>query len=314
MIKYTISSLFVAAFVSAASFTAFSQENGGSEAMAFAKIERSPVSAGKGFASIASSTDAAWASFNNPSILPLSKNKTDIKAIYQNWAPAGVHTTDLGLGAGFKFSDKFGLALGGVMRNGQAYELLNDMGVSKGKFSPKDLQLALGFGVAIKPFLSIGLNAKFLNSSLSPAYKYSAVAGDLIATGVFGDFKVAAGVADLGASVKSVEGRTFNLPTSVVAGADYSRVLGGKHYVDASFDANYLFNGGITAAFGMQYGFNDMIFLRGGYHFGTAKAPLPSFATLGAGLKFFGISIDAAYILGNDFLKNTLTIGLGYSF
>lgn len=314
MIKNIIASLFLYAAVFAASIPSSAQNTGGGEAMVFSEIERSPVSAGMGFSGLASISDLSWAALKNSAGLPLFSKKADIKAIYQNWSPSGVHTTDFGAGAAFKLSNKIGLSLGGIMRMGQTYDLVNEIGVSKGSFTPKDIQLGLGLGYAITPFLSIGLNAKMLNSSLSVSDKYSAVAGDLIAMGAFGNLKVAAGVSDLGFSVRSHEGKSFSIASSAVAGADYSIVLGEKHNIEASFDANYFFSGGLSTALGFQYGFNDMVFIRGGYHFGSSKSPLPSFATAGLGFRFFGLSLDAAYILGNEFLKNTLTIGLGYSF
>lgn len=314
MIKKIITTLFLSFAVSAASSSVSAQNFGGGEAMVFTEIERSPVSAGMGFSGLASTSDLSWAALKNSAAIPLFSKKADIKAIYQNWSPSGVRTTDFGAGAAFKMSDKLGLSIGGIMRNGQAYDMVNEMGVSTGSFTPKDIQLGLGLGYAITPVITIGLNAKMLNSSLSVSDKHTAVAGDLVAMGVFGNFKVVAGVSDLGLGVKSNEGKSFSLASSAVAGADYSVVFGEKHSVEASLDANYFFSGGLSTALGLQYGFDDIVFIRGGYHLGSSKSPLPSFATVGLGFKIFGVSLDAAYILGNDFLKNTLTIGLGYSF
>ena len=79
-------------------------------------------------------------------------------------------------------------------------------------------------------------------------------------------------------------------------------------------DADYYFNGGIAAALGAEYSFNDMIFARAGYHYGTSKAIITYFVTVGLGARFVGIDINFAYLTGNDLIGNTLTVGLGYSF
>ena len=78
-------------------------------------------------------------------------------------------------------------------------------------------------------------------------------------------------------------------------------------------DAEYAFYGAFSAAFGAEYGFNDMIFARAGYRYG-GNSVLPSFASVGAGVKVAGIKMNVAYLLANDLIGNTLSISLGYSF
>ena len=58
-----------------------------------------------------------------------------------------------------------------------------------------------------------------------------------------------------------------------------------------------------------------MLTFRGGYHYGNAsKGVIPSYASLGLGVKFFGVSIDAAYLFGSEILKNSFGVSLGYEF
>jgi hypothetical protein len=40
----------------------------------------------------------------------------------------------------------------------------------------------------------------------------------------------------------------------------------------------------------------------------------PTFASVGAGVKFMGIKLDLAYLIGSGAMKNTLALGLGYTF
>jgi hypothetical protein len=58
-----------------------------------------------------------------------------------------------------------------------------------------------------------------------------------------------------------------------------------------------------------------MVSVRAGYRYG-GKSVIPSYASVGAGFKLFGVSLDLAYLIasGDSPLQNTLTFGLGYSF
>ena len=158
-----------------------------------------------------------------------------------------------------------------------------------------------------------GVNAKFFSSELSDDDKFTGFGADVQAQAVFGDFRAALGVANVGSSMKSASGEKFSVPSSILAAGDWRGEFG-KNGIEAMVDLNYYFSGSFTAAAGVQYDFRDMVFVRAGYHYGAKDAFLPSFATVGAGVKFFGVSVNAAYLLGNDVLKNTLTVGLGYSF
>ena len=55
--------------------------------------------------------------------------------------------------------------------------------------------------------------------------------------------------------------------------------------------------------------------VRAGYRYG-GDSVIPSFASVGAGVKLFGVHLDAAYLIasGDSPLKNTFCIGIGYSF
>ena len=79
-------------------------------------------------------------------------------------------------------------------------------------------------------------------------------------------------------------------------------------------DADVFFTGGVGAALGAQYGWNDMVFARAGFHLGTGKAPLPTYASVGLGVKFVGVHLDVSYLLASKVLGNTLCVGIGYAF
>lgn len=81
-----------------------------------------------------------------------------------------------------------------------------------------------------------------------------------------------------------------------------------------------------------QYEYNDFVRVGLGYHYGNQdKQVTGSYASFGAGIKFLGISVNAAYILGfkqaSDIsspveslynlsapISNTFSVGVGYEF
>ncbi len=278
----------------------------------FAGISHDPVSAGVAFAGKASASSSAWAAFYNPAAMSLKNNRLDVQASWQNWAPDGVKSTNVAAGASFRFG-KLGIAAGFARNGGEKYDVISTSGKVTDSFTPSDLQLGAGLSFAFAKWLSIGVNFNYLNTKLTSDDSFGGFGADIMANAVFDNFKVAVGVEDLGSSVKSASDETFSMPSSLVVAGDWSKRFGASG-LGAMLDLNYYFSGSFTAAVGAQYDYKDMLFVRAGYHYGAKDAFLPSFATVGAGVKFFGISLNAAYLLGNDILKNTLTVGLGYSF
>ena len=61
-----------------------------------------------------------------------------------------------------------------------------------------------------------------------------------------------------------------------------------------------------------------MVSIRGGYRYSADDSNIPSYATVGLGVEFFGIGIDAAYYIGTglagDVLTNSFKVGLSYRF
>ena len=155
---------------------------------------------------------------------------------------------------------------------------------------------------------------RYASQKLSTDNSYSAVSADIFLTYRLSELNITAGVSSIGSSVKSVAGDSFSLPVSATIGADWSKTFSETHGIRIAADADYFFSGNVTVAAGAEYSFKNMAFARAGYHFGTKDAVLPSFATVGLGVRFFGVSLDIAYLTANGVLGNTLTFGLGYRF
>ena len=95
----------------------------------------------------------------------------------------------------------------------------------------------------------------------------------------------------------------------------YGIGIGKKHAAEVLVDADYYFSGAFSASAGAAYTYNDLVSVRAGYRYG-GKSVIPSFASVGAGVKLWGVHIDVAYIIaaGTSPLRNTFAVGLGYSF
>ena len=284
------------------------------EALPFVRIVRDPVSGGMGFAGAASGTGAAYSSFRNSSVIPFSAERLSVGVSGQMWAPDGVKSTNVNFGAALKAGERLGFSVGGAYQMGEEYTLTGETGSKIGTFKPKDMILNGGVGVRIIDNLAAGANVRYALQKLSEENSYSAIAADIFMTYRLSDLSVTAGVSSLGASVKSESGDSYSIPASAAVGAEWSKALTDCHRVRLAADLNYFFSGDVTAAAGAEYSFKNMLSARAGYHFGSKDAVLPSFATIGLGIKFFGISLDVAYLTANDILGNTLTFGIGYRF
>ncbi len=284
------------------------------EALPFVRIVRDPVSAGMGFSGVASVSGTTYSSFRNSSVIPFAAERISIGVSGQMWAPDGTKSTNLAFGSAFRAGERLGFSIGGAYQIGEEYSLMDETGNAAGKFKPNDMTLNAGVGFLILDNLSVGANVRYASQKLSSDNSYSAVSADVLLTYRLSDLNITAGVTSLGSSVKSVAGDSFSLPASATVGADWSKTFSEIHGLRLAADADYFFSGNVTVAAGAEYSFKNMLFGRAGYHFGTKDAVLPSFATVGLGVRFFGISLDVAYLTANDVLGNTITFGLGYRF
>ena len=243
----------------------------------------------------------------------LGQNNLEASASWYSWAPKGVSSNDINVDFFSRFGRRLGITAQFALDAGKRYDIYNDQGVKGGFFSPKDMMIKAGAAYRIIPMLSVGISARYLNSSLSSAASYSAFSADVMASAELGGAKASAGVTNLGSSVKSSDGSFFSLPSAATVAGSYSLTFAEKHSVDARAQVDFFFKGGLRAGVGVEYGFGDLAFARVGYSYG-GKSPFPSYLSLGVGAKFSGVGINAAYLVGSGPVGGTLAIGAGYSF
>jgi hypothetical protein len=239
----------------------------------------------------------------------------DAQFSYQSWAPdLETKTNNISLGAAYKFSDKIGASFGFARDGGKSYKGMDSSGNELDSFTPSNFMIGGGVGWQFIPGFSAGVNFRYLSQKVADGVDYSTFGIDVMAMGKFSDFTATVGVRNIGGSVDSDSGDSYDIPSSVTAAATWKKVFNEVHGVEADVDLDYYFSGNFTAAIGAEYGWKDMVFVRAGYHYGPDEAVLPSFATVGVGGKYMGFRLDFAYLTANDDIGGGITVGLGYTF
>ena len=270
-------------------------------------IGADPAAYGRGGASVAAAADA-FAVDNNTAAMSLSDKKFDIAATYGMWSPKAADNTLAGLGAFFRVNDKIAVGLSGRLLLDKPYDIATPYGRVTGTFTPKDIVAGLGVSYAVTDNISLGLTARMLASSIGEELSGNAFAGDLTAMYAKDAFSAALGVCNVGSAL-SYGGESYALPMFAKAGAAYS-----ASGFTASAEVDYLFSGALMAGVGAEYCIVDIVSLRAGFHYGDAAKAIPTYASVGLGVKFAGVHLDAAYLLASKALGNTLTVSLGYAF
>ena len=266
-----------------------------------------PTAAATGGAALARPADA-FAVDNNAAAMALSSKDFSVAASYGMWAPNTADNMLAGVGFFYKLSDRMALGFSGRMLRDKPYDITSATGQVTGSFAPSDLLAGLGFSFAVTDALSLGVAGRFTSSSIASDMKGTAIGADITAMYSGGNFSAAAGLCNLGTPV-SYGGASYAQPMLVRGGGAFSAAG-----LTASLEADYLLSGALMAGLGLEYCIADLAFIRAGYHYGDAAKALASYASLGLGLQFSGISLDLAFLTASDTLGNSLLFGLGYSF
>ena len=202
--------------------------------------------------------------------------------------------------ASILLADRFAIRVQGAnLKDNQSSTGFNELGTPTGKFFPSELLVGAGFAYKINAAIAVGVDVKALMAKYGENLSSNAYGADV-------SFAYSAKGLTAGVSVRNIGAK---LPMLIRASGEY--LVSGFR---ASAEVNYLLSGAIMASVGAEYGIKDMVFLRAGYHYGDAAKAVPSFASCGLGLKFFGVKLNAGYLLGSKTLGGTMLFGLGYEF
>lgn len=285
------------------------------QALPFTIVDTDPVVLGKGGTGLTETGSVSHAAFTNAAAVVFSESALDIAGGYTMWQPSAAKSNIINVAGAFKLNDKLGVAAGIYYGANAAYDITDANGSISGKFSPSDIHAASGVAYKILPSLALGVNFGYATSTLAQGVSYGTTAADIFVMTEFSGFTATAGVSNVLGTIEGADGKKYCIPGSIALGAGYGKNFGERNRIEADIDLDYFFLGGLAASFGAEYIFNDFVSLRAGYRYG-GESPIPSFASIGAGVKFSDIKVNLAYIAAGaeSPLKNTLALSLGYSF
>ncbi len=283
-----------------------------SEALGFGRICQDVFNQGLAGAGFVSASTAAFSAMSNPTAALDSPYVLNSALSYNKWAASGTSYGSAGLA--YRFSENFSLSAGAVYGMGASQDVYNSDGAKTGTFAPSQFHFSVGASYRVLPVLSLGVNVHYLSETLAEDYTYGSVSTDIVAAAEFSGLKLAVGAMSLGGKVKSQSGEKFSLPSSIKLAAGYEGCSLGILSYGAYFDSDYYFaSQGFGASVGATAGYQDLFSLRAGYHFGSEKCLIPSYAAVGLGGGYEGLTLNFAYLFGGE-IAGTLMVGLGYSF
>lgn len=256
----------------------------------------------------------AYALENNVAAMSFADGRMDASVSFGMWQPEYANDKVIGAGTSVKTTDKLAFGLTFKYLSQESYEIMTEGGTAsrEGLFTPKEFNVAVGASYAIVDFLSLGITARVLHSSLAPEIASTIFGADFGAYFKMNGITAGLSVNNIGTNAKYGE-YSYRQPMMAKLGVGYEMNFN-KSSVAVSAEGDILFSGAFMAGAGVEYSFRDFLSVRAGYHYGDKKKAVPSYASIGLGLKFFGVHLDAAYLIASGPLRNTFSIGLGYSF
>lgn len=293
--------IFAFLLVSLSSFARDGESKLGAESVVF-PFSLVPVDPALVGGNSALASDSALGAFSNAALTPFGQRSFGVGLGMSLSKTALSYAAALN----YNFASKFGLNLGFLNHSSEEYEIMDVNGVSQGNFTPKDMVLGLGFSYRPFDFFSMGLNAKYLSSNFAPDAKMRSFVLDLSAMYSRNGISAVLGLNSLAPKFAD-----YNLPTYLVAAGQYALKLGEVSVITAGLEVNYFLYGGIRAGINAQYAWNELLLLRLGYSYSNG-APVPSEASCGLGLKFYGVELNLSYRKAQNI--NSLLFGLAYEF
>ena len=233
----------------------------------------------------------------------------DVRAFYGMWSPKRADNTIFGGNAYLNIGSKLGFSVEAKAFLDHTYSITSAQGIVIGKFRPIDKIAGVGVSYRLSDAFTAGLKGRIVSSSIAEDAKGTAFCVD--ASFTYNNDLLTATVAlrNLGPKIKYGKS-TYSLPALVALQGSIKPIDGLT--VAAEFDC--LFSGALMAGLGVEYGIADIAFLRAGLHYGDKAKAIPTYASLGLGVQFAGVHLDAAFLAGPSTLRNSLLISLGYAF
>lgn len=187
-----------------------------------------------------------------------------------------------------------------------------------------DMAVDLGYTRRIGERWAVGIVARYMHLR-RPDASADALAIDLSAAyalpleniGTYSVLRAGAKAGNLGGYF----GHTgHTLPMNMTVGAALDTFLSDAHEITVGTDLGYYFTPdavrGFQLAVGAEYNLMQLFQLRAGYHYGERRDYYPSYASIGAGVRFLHLRLDFAYLFAakDTVLRNTYSLSFGLDF
>jgi len=240
--------------------------------------------------------------------IPYGAASLDAGAYFGIWSPQSANNTVIGLDGFFRIG-RFSFTVEGVDFLDLPYDAYSEPQGSRGSFKPYDLILSAGGAYDITRNLSAGVKLRSITSALADNAVGSVFCGDVSVSYGGRNWSASLSGRNIGGKI-NYGGGDYALPALVSLDGNWSPL--GTLVVAGN--AAWLFSGALMAGVGAEYTFADIVSVRAGFHYGDEAKALPTFGSAGIGVKFYGVKLDAAYVLPIGNTGNSFIIRAGYAF
>jgi hypothetical protein len=253
---------------------------------------------------------------NMAAIMTDDASTNAVAATYLNWQPETV-SSNLFRAGGYAKVGRVGFSAGFDKQGLSAIQLTDNQGNAIGSFKPMEYSMGLGIGYTISQPLTAGVALRYVQSTMGENNKANAFAADVSLLYSRDKLKAGLGITNIGTKL-NYGYADYSLPTRMQAGAAYSVLNTDLHSLVGVADLAYQLSPGfegLIGGVGVEYGYKQLLFLRGGTHFET-KSIGSSYSTVGLGVHLWQFSLDVAHLfaLGQDSGRQAFVASLSWMY
>lgn len=245
--------------------------------------------------------------------------------LYHNAAMSAFSTSPMQLSSSFyKQSDYDFYSVTGSAAFGQSNRLHAGWRQYLREKGNNDLAVDLGYSRRIGQEWGIGVVGRYLHVK-RPGGNADALAVDLSAAwahpvesvGEYATLRVGAKLANIGGYLKET---SYKLPASATAGVALDTFVNDANEITVGVDFGGCLSPSTVRGFygsvGAEYNLMQFLQLRAGYHYGQKSAYMPSYTSVGAGVRFLHLRLDFAYLFAakSSQMHNTYSFSFGLDF
>ena len=260
---------------------------------------------------------SSFVTHHNSASVFFSDHQNSVAVSYMSWHPNAGNHSQVNAGA-YWTGEKAGIALGYKHNALPDIERYDENGNSLGSFTPKENAIDLGVAIRVSEKFAVSSDIRYIGSDMGAETKGSSVAFNINSMYSANNLNLAFGVANIGSKINYGYDK-YDLPAVVKAGAAYQHVFE-KHCFTFSGEVDYQIKptdySGLTGGLGIEYLLNNTLALRAGYHASDQSKTGPSYGSLGAGVNFAGLNLNAAYWLAgpDNPVNKSFLISLAFNF